>query len=523
MALRYNADRSLVTNDGYEWMTPAQARARGLDLSTAATHTPAPASQQTQTSRSTAPTARTNVPSSQVPLNEAGNGLASGWTQTGTDRYGNPLFSLTGPEEPTRQQTAPTSPTQSSPYQAPTANRPGQVDLSRYGVTNPEYITQDQMDRIRQDYDDVSISTSQVGNTIRATGVSGSLIPKATVINNQGQRVTVRTDNRPGTAWPPANQYLAAGFRLESAPGIAPGSTQNAPGTLNLGLGAAGVSQTGGRAGGAGGNVVGVDGDIQTFGDGSQINIRTGQVITPPGGQSGGSSMTVGGIDTSGWSDQERLAFQGVLSYVQTIQDQGMRLNPTIEITPEMTQRFLDQARTEVAPYYSQAIRQTQEDLTRNLTRTAEDYATTERGIGREYGQALEGAQRDFASRGLEFSSDRDKTERTLAENTQTALEAAQRNALRAGQDAGTTGERTLGSSFLPSNATNISINTGARPITNQPGVYGITPSSGSSRNLFTSVGGTTGSIERERMTAEQTRQQNLITAERQLRGTQYA
>lgn len=224
------------------------------------------------------------------------------------------------------------------------------------------------------------------------------------------------------------------------------------------------------------------------------------------------------GVDTNGWSSAMTQSFQALQDYVKTLQNQGKVVNPSITITPEMTAKFLDQAKTEINPYYSQIIKQAQDDIQRSFTRTSEDYSRRERDIGLQYGKALENTQEDFARRGLAFSSRRDEAEKNLATEATTALEDAQRQAQRQAQDIGTQGERTLGSSLFNSNA---SIRTGSTPIVNRPGQYGLQTGTGT-RNLFTPTGGVTGEIERRKLFDEKQRVQELENNERSLRALNY-
>ena len=138
----------------------------------------------------------------------------------------------------------------------------------------------------------------------------------------------------------------------------------------------------------------------------------------------------------------------------------------------------------------------------------------SEKDIGQQYGQALESTQESFARRGLTFSSERDKAEKLLADRAKSMLDAQQRATSRSLEDIGRTAAGTYGSRNLPSS---FSLTTGASPITGVPGVYGITPSTGTrSIALPTDI---VGSQERQRLYDERARVNELTANERQLRG----
>ncbi len=230
--------------------------------------------------------------------------------------------------------------------------------------------------------------------------------------------------------------------------------------------------------------------------------------------------VPAGAGDMSNWPPQLQEAYNAVKAQMDTLAAQGKRINPNITIDQSTIDRFLTQAKSEVDPYYSQLISQAQSDLNKALTRTSEDYATKERQLGQTYGKNLESTQESFARRGLNFSSDRTKAENILATDTNQALTAAQQEAQRSAQDAGTPYERKLGSSFLP-DTSGATIGIGAQAMTGTPGVYGLS-SANQSRQLFNPTPDTFGTLQADQITAEKTRQNDLINSERQLRSENY-
>lgn len=193
-------------------------------------------------------------------------------------------------------------------------------------------------------------------------------------------------------------------------------------------------------------------------------------------------------------------------------------INPDVEINQQTLNDYLTQAKSELAPYYNQLFSQGKQDVTTGMGQINEDLAASERSLEKNYGRQLEGVQSDAANRGLTFSSIRNTNERTLADTTQEAIEAGRREAQRRALSLGTAAERQLGSSNLPDLATTSDAPT---PILNRPGV-GSFAKPVTSRSLFAPVGGTTGTLQQDRLAAETGRQKELAGIERQDRAINY-
>lgn len=248
-----------------------------------------------------------------------------------------------------------------------------------------------------------------------------------------------------------------------------------------------------------------------------QHGYRMGSSSSPapePGATTAGAA-TGSGVDQSGWTESMKQAYEGLKGYVDLLAQQGLTVNPSTEVTPELAQKFLDQAKNELGPYYGQLISQAQQDAQTGYQRIIEDYNSAVSTVGQSYGRELESLQEDFASTGRTFSSQRDQAERRLADSTSRVLADTERNALRAGQDLGTTVERYLGSKSTPSAG---SIPGTGAPILGQPGMYGLSSPGGSSRQLYSNVGNVAGELERNRTTTELLRQKELIGNERTTR-----
>lgn len=190
-------------------------------------------------------------------------------------------------------------------------------------------------------------------------------------------------------------------------------------------------------------------------------------------------------------------------------------INPNVEITPEMTASFLSQAQQELEPYYGQLFQQAQTDIQQGFGQIAEDVQAGERKLESQYGQQLQGLQENLAQRGLTFSTIRGTQEQNLAEQTQRAIESGRREAERRALELGTEGERKLGSVNLPKIQ---GIPETPTPILNRPGIFEFSQPA-TTRDLFTPVGKTSGTLEQERLKSEETRKRELIANERTLRG----
>jgi hypothetical protein len=212
-----------------------------------------------------------------------------------------------------------------------------------------------------------------------------------------------------------------------------------------------------------------------------------------------------------------------VLDSIQGLADkmkaQGKRVNPDITIDDATVKRFLEQAKSELGPYYRQQFQQTEDDLKVAFKQLQEDQAKRELALSKRYGRELEATQESFAQRGLTFGTARERAEQTLAGDYATELEAGVTESARRARELGTTGERTLGTTAFPSFDTSIA--EGTKPILGQPGVYGFEFGT-ERRPLFSPIGGTTGTLERQRLFDEEQRKQNLMQAEREYRAASY-
>ena len=179
----------------------------------------------------------------------------------------------------------------------------------------------------------------------------------------------------------------------------------------------------------------------------------------------------------------------------------GKVINPDIDITPSQTAKFLEQASSEIDPYFSEQIAQTKLDVTTSLQRMQQDF---ERGLsqaGEPFSRALEAQSESEAQAGTAFSSGRARREGALVTEQQQAIDAAQRDLGRAAEDIASAGERRIGSEAF----SGIQIPEVASGIAGTKGI-----STGTARRLFQPQGSLLGTLQKERETARRVRASEL-------------
>jgi hypothetical protein len=224
--------------------------------------------------------------------------------------------------------------------------------------------------------------------------------------------------------------------------------------------------------------------------------------------QEGAQGTTSTGLPTTGNPTLDTLQ-GGVYEYLQGLLDKGLTVNPQIELDPSQIQAFLDQAQTELSPYYTQQIAAIKDDLTRSLDNMQKQYDLQKKGAETSLKNSLRTTQENAAEKGTIFSGARGLAEQNLKTEQQRQLDLAQlQNESNAGNVV-RTAERSIGSSnlsgtYLPS-LTNYSVGANGEFVP--------------SRTLnFSGTGGITGSLEREKLAAVKTRQNELELAARQSR-----
>ena len=196
---------------------------------------------------------------------------------------------------------------------------------------------------------------------------------------------------------------------------------------------------------------------------------------------------------------------QGVIGQIirnlqKTIED-GKQLNPNIDLTPERLKEFLDQATTELEPYYQEIFNQSKQDIELSLNRLSEDYNKTINRAEQPFRETLANQSESEAQAGLTYGSERGTREQQTVQNQQRSLDDLFTNISRGVQDTVTAGERSLGSGILSGIQT-----PQFSPVTANTQGFQV----GSPRNLSTLQGNLIGTIPKEKETMIQTRASDL-------------
>lgn len=118
---------------------------------------------------------------------------------------------------------------------------------------------------------------------------------------------------------------------------------------------------------------------------------------------------------------------QQTQTYLDTLTKRGETINPSVEISPETTARFLSQAQREISPYYSGQLRIARENLLRQAGYTTDEINASERDIEKKYGTSLRALGETSAETGFAQSGRRLEGEQDLATETQNTIDANRR------------------------------------------------------------------------------------------------
>lgn len=131
--------------------------------------------------------------------------------------------------------------------------------------------------------------------------------------------------------------------------------------------------------------------------------------------------------------------------------ESGKVVNPNIQLTPADNQKLLDQATSELDPYYQEQLGFLKSDFQTSIGRLMQDYNT---GVGRAqdtFKQTLDTNSENAAENGTTYSSTRNQQEGRTVQLQNNALNDALTSAQRNAQDAETNYERTAGSDAVRS------------------------------------------------------------------------
>lgn len=236
--------------------------------------------------------------------------------QAWNDVYSRNGFTIVSGSQSSPASSAPSSqPVQSSPVQSyPAVSTSTTYSAPVQQISAPPGYVRVTDEQVRQinagnssDFEEL-YPISSVGGGIVNVVFYAKPIPKTTVVNQQGQRITVRTDNKPGTILPTLQEMTSRGYRQERAPGVPMEPFSNASQNTQQVQTSTAVDQrqnpvillsSGQIISAADPNysqylqvpgsiqinpqtnqvIPTIVGNVQTFADGSQLNIQTGQPI----------------------------------------------------------------------------------------------------------------------------------------------------------------------------------------------------------------------------------------------------
>lgn len=179
------------------------------------------------------------------------------------------------------------------------------------------------------------------------------------------------------------------------------------------------------------------------------------------------------------------------LDTLKAITDAGKVVNPNIDITPELTKQWLDQASTELDPYYQSQFSAIKGDLSTDLNYLSDQYKSVAKTNEETFKQNLATSRENAANSGTIFSGARGVNEQSLADTSQRNMEGLSGDLTYKAQKTGNVAEQNIGSTNL--SGLNSPTYKSYSMSTLGEGQY--IPLS--DRSLFNPTGGVTGTLER--------------------------
>lgn len=152
-------------------------------------------------------------------------------------------------------------------------------------------------------------------------------------------------------------------------------------------------------------------------------------------------------------------------TYLQQLTQRGQVLNPDVNITPEQTLAFLNQAQTEINPYYAGQLKLAKDSLSKTLNYAIGNEQQSEQQAQRDYSTNLRTLGETAADRGFAQSGLRQRDEGNLAYDTQTSIDNARKALSYNSGNAASTFAQQYGSDNLP----NPTIGQAPRVLAGQP------------------------------------------------------
>lgn len=190
--------------------------------------------------------------------------------------------------------------------------------------------------------------------------------------------------------------------------------------------------------------------------------------------------------------------------------EEGKKVNPDLTITPELAQKFVNDATSELDPYYQELIGQHKQDLDISFRQLQQDYTTAIQREQPAFQDKLESQDISEAESGTAFSSGRVKREGDIVRGQQERLDDMFNQSQREVQSRALSSERAIGSrNFADLGIPSLSTYSAGRTISPR----GELTSTGT-RSLYTPQGGLFGTVPAEQKTAVAKRAGELETNE---------
>lgn len=225
----------------------------------------------------------------------------------------------------------------------------------------------------------------------------------------------------------------------------------------------------------------------------------------------GGASNT----ETSQYnlSPDDQAIYDQLKGYLDKLQANGQSINPDVQITGQQTADFLNQAASEINPYYQDQLKTARDTLLRSLGYSEDQILKNEQDLQTSYQKADQGLTSSAAENGTAQSGQRVLDESNLATATQASIDSGRAALANTANNAAATFAQNYGTKNLPDSTI-----TGAPQVA--AGATGFTSSNGSapvyqlSDNVYDGLVGTN---EYNRRAAVQSRASQL---EQAFRGT---
>ncbi len=134
-------------------------------------------------------------------------------------------------------------------------------------------------------------------------------------------------------------------------------------------------------------------------------------------------AQTTNGLPSTGSAQLD--ALQGQLgSYVDQLAASGKTINPNIELSPSTVQQFLDQAKSEIHPYYASQIDSMKNEIGSSLQNMQRQYDLAKSGQEADFKKNLNDTREQLAAGGAAQSGFRGQQEQQLQQGAQRSIQS---------------------------------------------------------------------------------------------------